>query len=129
VVVLVQAQKNKWALPWTENWFYVRLEGKHGLCGKLMRLDSVTSKVIMTDAYATTVNACVKVLPLRADQAWFMVKDDEKYRARRLKGLGVNVRQAWSKVLQKSNKSVAGVKTVYKKVFEAVDKLIRALGT
>jgi hypothetical protein len=117
VVVLVQAQKNKWALMWTENWFYVRLEGKPGLCGKLMRLDSVTSKGIMTDAYATTVDTLrallrhlcvrdlvkefifVKVLPLRADQAWFMVKHDEKYQARCLKGLGVNVRQAWSKVL------------------------------
>jgi hypothetical protein len=57
-----------------------------------------------------------------------VVKDDEKYRAWGLKGLGVNVRQAWSKVLQKSNKSVARVKTVYKKVLEAVDKLTGALG-
>jgi hypothetical protein len=83
VEVLVQAQKNKWALPWIENWFYVRLEGEPGLCGKLMRLDSVTSKGIMTDACATVVDAlkdllchlcahdlvkefvCEKVLPLR----------------------------------------------------------------
>ena len=37
---------------------------------------------------------CAKVLPLRANQSWFVVKDDEKYRARGLKGLGLNVKQA-----------------------------------
>jgi hypothetical protein len=77
-----------------------------------MRLDSVTSEGIMTDACAAVVDAlralschlcardlveefvCAKVLPLRADQAWFVVKDDEKYQACSLKGLSVNVRQA-----------------------------------
>ena len=33
---------------------------------------------------------CAKVLPLRANQAWFVVKDDERYREHGLKGLGVN---------------------------------------
>jgi hypothetical protein len=117
VEVPVQAQKNKWASPWIENWFYMRLEGEPRLCSKLMRLDSVTSEGIMIDACAAAIDAlrallchlcarnlveefvCVKVLPLRADQAWFMVKDDEKYRARGLKGLGANVRLAWLKVL------------------------------
>ena len=37
---------------------------------------------------------CVKVLPLMANQSWFAVKDDEKYRARGLKGLGLNVKLA-----------------------------------
>jgi len=41
--VLVQAQKNKLALPQTENWFYVKLEGEPDLCGKLSKLESVTS--------------------------------------------------------------------------------------
>ena len=41
---------------------------------------------------------CAKVVSLRADQAWFAVKDDERYRRRGLKGLSVNVKQAWSKV-------------------------------
>ena len=41
---------------------------------------------------------CAKVVPLRADQAWFAVKDDERYRGQGLKGLGINVKQAWSKV-------------------------------
>ena len=39
-----------------------------------------------------------KVVPLRANQAWFTVKDGERYQGRGLKGLGVNVKQAWSKV-------------------------------
>jgi hypothetical protein len=125
----------------------MRLEGELGLWDKLMRLDSVTSEGIMTNVCATAVDAlralsrhlcarnlveefiCAKVLPLRAGQAWFMVKDDEKYRARGLKGLSANVRQAWLKVLQKSNKSATRVKTVYKKVSEAIDELIEALGT
>jgi hypothetical protein len=46
-----------------------------------------------------------------------------------LKGLGVNVKQAWSKVFQKSNSPMASVKTVYKKVAEAVEGLIGALRT
>jgi hypothetical protein len=72
---------------------------------------------------------CVKVLPLRANQSWFTVKDDEKYRARGLKGLGVDVKQAWSKVLRKSSTLAARVKVVYKKVVESVEELIGALGT
>ena len=57
-----------------------------------------------------------------------MVKDDERYQECGLKGLGVNVKHAWVKVLQKSNSSTSGVKTVYKKVFEAVEELISSLG-
>jgi hypothetical protein len=75
------------------------MEGEASLCGKLLRLDSVTTEGIMTDGCAIVVDAlrtllrhqcarnlvlefvCVKVLPLRADQSWFAVKDDEKYRA------------------------------------------------
>ena len=72
---------------------------------------------------------CAKVLPLRANQSWFAAKDDEKYRACGLKGLGMDVKQAWSKVLWKSNTPAAGVKVVYKKVVEAVEELIGALGT
>ena len=93
--VPVQAQKNKWASLWMENWFYVKLEGEPDLCGKLSKLESVTSKGIVTDACAAAVDAlrvlschqcvcnlveefvCAKVLPLRANQAWFMVNDDE----------------------------------------------------
>jgi hypothetical protein len=46
-----------------------------------------------------------------------------------LKGLGVDVKQAWLKVLQKSSTPTAGVKVVYKKVAEYVEELIGALGT
>ena len=35
---------------------------------------------------------CTKILPLRANQSWFAIKDDEKYRARDLKGLGLDVK-------------------------------------
>ena len=84
------------------------MEGEPSLCGKLMRLDSVIAKGMMTDGCATTVDAlwtllrhqcacdlvkefvCAKVLPLRANQAWFVVNDDERYRECGLKGLGVN---------------------------------------
>ena len=97
VEVPVQAQENKWASPWTKNSFYIRMEGEPSLCWKLLMLDSVTAEGIMTDGCATAVEAlrtlsrhhcardlveefvCAKVLPLRANQAWFMVKDDERY--------------------------------------------------
>ena len=80
------------------------------MCGKLSKLDSVTSEGVMMDAYAAAVDAlralsrhqcacdlveefvCAKVVPLRADQAWFAVKDDEWYRRRGLKGLSFNVK-------------------------------------
>jgi oligoribonuclease NrnB/cAMP/cGMP phosphodiesterase (DHH superfamily) len=58
-----------------------------------------------------------------------VVKDDERYQERGLKGIGVDVKQAWAKVLQKSNSSAARVKTMYKMVSEAVEELIRALGS
>jgi hypothetical protein len=59
---------------------------------------------------------CAKVLPLRAGQTWFDVKDDERYQARGLR------------VFHRSGSSVAGVKDVYKKVAEATEELIGALG-
>ena len=87
----VQAQKNKWASPWIENWFYVKLEGEPDLCGKLSKHESATSKGVTTKACAAVVDAlrilwhhqcardlveefvCAKIVPLRADQAWFTV--------------------------------------------------------
>jgi len=71
----------------------------------------------MMDAYVATVDAlralsrhqyardlveefvCAKVLPLKANQTWFAVRDDERYRSWGLRGLRVDVRQAWSKVV------------------------------
>ena len=105
-----------WASPWMENWFYVKLEGEPNLYAKLSKLESVTSEGVMIGAYAAAVDAlrilsrhqcardlveefvCAKVVPLRADQASFVVKDDERYRGQGLKGLGVNVKEAWLKV-------------------------------
>ena len=70
----------------------MRLESEPGLCGKLSRLDNVTSKAIMTDGCIAVVDAlralschqcardlveeflCVKVLPLRANQSWFELR-------------------------------------------------------
>lgn len=95
----------------------MRLEGEPGLYGKLSKLDSTTSKGVMTNACAAAVDAlrilsrhqcardlgeefvCAKILPLRSNQTWMVVNDDEKYRGRGLKGLGVDVKQAWAKVL------------------------------
>ena len=62
---------------------------------------------------------CVKVLPLRANQPCFNVKDDERYQYHGLKGHGIHVKQAWSRVLQRSGSLVARVKVVYKNVVEA----------
>jgi hypothetical protein len=146
VEVPVQAQKNKWASPWIENWFYMRLEGEPGLYGKLSRLENVTSDAIMTNVCVAAVGVlralsrhqcvrdlveefvCAKVLPLRANQPWFEVKDDERYRGGGLKGLGIDVKQAWSRVLQKSSSLVARVKDVYKRVAEETEELVGALG-
>ena len=68
-----------------ENWFYVKLEGEPDLCGKLSKLESVTSEGVMIDACAAAVDTlwilsrhqcacdlveefvCVKVVPLRAN--------------------------------------------------------------
>ena len=55
--VPVQAQKNKWASPWTENCFDMKLEGEPSLCGKLSKLESMTSEGVMTDACAAAVDA------------------------------------------------------------------------
>jgi len=55
--VSVQAQKNKWASPWMEKWFYVKLEGEPDLCGKLLKLENVTSEGVMTNACAATMDA------------------------------------------------------------------------
>lgn len=89
----------------------MRLEGEPSLYGKLLRLDSTISDAIKTDDCAAVVDAlralsrhqcaqdlveefvCAKVLPLRAGQAWFDVKDDERYQACGLKGLGIDVKQ------------------------------------
>ena len=87
----------------------------------------MTTEGIMTDGCATAVDAlrtllhhqcardlveesvCAKILPLRANLSWFAIKDDEKYRAHGLKGLSMDEK--------------------YKKVAEAVEELIEALGT
>ena len=88
----------------------MKLEGKPDLCGKLSKLESATSEGVMTDACAAAMDVlrilsryqCArdlveefvwsKVVPLRADQAWFAVKDDERYRGRGLKGLDINTK-------------------------------------
>ena len=57
VEVPVQAKKNKWASPWTKNWFYIRMEGEPSLYGKLLRLDSVTAEGIMTDGCVDAMDA------------------------------------------------------------------------
>lgn len=43
-----------------------------------------------------------------------------------LKGLGIDVNQAWSRVFRSS--LVVGVKAVYKEVAEATEELVSALG-
>jgi len=68
-------------------------------------------------------------IPLKANQVWFTVRDDELYRGRGLKGLGIDVKQAWAKVIQKSKISMEGVKALYRRVAETIEDLIGALGT
>jgi hypothetical protein len=88
----------------------VKLGSKPSLYGKLLRLDNVTLEAIMANGCVAAVDVlwalsrhqctqdlveeflCAKVLPLRANQSWFEVKDDERYRGRGLKGLGIYVK-------------------------------------
>lgn len=53
----MQAQKNMWPSPWTENWFYLRLEGEPDLCVELSKIDTMTAEGLMTDGCATAVDA------------------------------------------------------------------------
>jgi hypothetical protein len=55
--VPVQAQKNKWASLWTENWFYLKLEGEAELCGELAKIDYVLAEYMMTDGCVAAVDA------------------------------------------------------------------------
>ena len=72
---------------------------------------------------------CAKIVPLKADQSWFDVKDNMMHRGHGLKGLGINIKQAWSRVLQKSSYSVAGVKAIYREVAEATEEIVGSLGS
>lgn len=145
--VPVQAQKNKWASSWTVYWFYCKLSGELELCGDMPRLGNVSAEAVMTDGCQAAVDAlrvlarhqctrdlveeflCAKVGPLKADQRWFVVKEDARYRDRGLKGLEIDVKKAWSKVLGKGNTHATGVKAVYKEVAEATEELVGSLGT
>jgi hypothetical protein len=126
--VLVQAQKNKWASPWTENWFCLKLEGEAKLCGELAKIDYVLAKYMMTDGCFAAVDAfrllshqrcthvlfeeyvCAKFIPLRRSQVWFDVRDEERYGSRGLKGLGINVQEAWKKVIEKCSSVSDGIR-------------------
>ncbi|XP_066351472.1 autophagy-related protein 23-like [Miscanthus floridulus] len=105
------------------------MEGEPSLYGKLLRLDSVTAEGIMTDGCAVAVDALRTLSHHQCARDLVEEFDDEKYQARGLKGLGMDVKQAWSKVMRKSNTPAAGVKVMYKKVVKAMEDLIGALGT
>ena len=93
-----------------EHWFYLRLEDEPELCGKLTKLGNVSVEAVMTDGCHAAVDAqrelarhqyardlveeflCAKVLPLKASQQWFAMKDDARYRDHGLKGLGIDVK-------------------------------------
>lgn len=70
-----------------------------------------------------------KVFPLRANQFWFVVTDGERYREWDLKGLSMNVKQAWAKVLQKSNSSMLGSRPCIRRFLKQLRSSLGSLGT
>jgi hypothetical protein len=70
---------------------------------------------------------CAKFVPLRRSQVWFDVRDEERYGSRGLKGLGINVQEAWKKVIEKCSSLSDGIKAVYEHVSEQVEGLIGPL--
>lgn len=57
VEVPVQAQKNKWSTPWTENWFYLRLADEVELCGGLSKVAVAISEASLTTGCMAAVDA------------------------------------------------------------------------
>jgi hypothetical protein len=55
--VPAQAQKNKWSSPWTENWFYLKLEDEPELCGQLAKIEWVSAEPVSTDVGIAAVDA------------------------------------------------------------------------
>lgn len=103
----MQAQKNKWASPWLEA---VSTDGCLAAIDALRALARHQSTWDLVEEFV-----CVKVLPLRADQQWFAVKDD-RYKGKGLKSLEIDVDGAWAKVLGKSKIRPAGLNVIYKEV-------------
>jgi hypothetical protein len=84
-------------LPWTENWFYLKLEDEPGLCGGLSRIDYIAADYVVMDGCSTAVDAlrvlscqqcvcdlvvefvCAKFVPLWRSLVWFDVQDEEWY--------------------------------------------------
>lgn len=143
--VPAQAHKNKWASPWTENWFYLKLEDEPGLCGQLSKIEWVSVEHVATDECVAAVDAlrqlsrhqcardlveeyvCARYVPLRKDQVWFEVRDDEKYRSWRLKYLRLDLRAAWKRVIEKGRTQAEGVESVYRIIEKEVDNLVGPL--
>jgi hypothetical protein len=106
----------------------LKLEGEAKLCGELAKIDYVLAEYMMTDGCFAAVDAfrlfshqrcahvlveeyvCTKFVPLRRSQVWFDVWDEERYGSRGLKSLGINVQEAWKKVMEKCSSVSDGIK-------------------
>jgi hypothetical protein len=122
------------------------LAGESELCGDLPLLRDVAAEAMMTDGCHAAIDTlwvllrcqctrylveefvCVKVLPLRAKQVWFVVKDDERYQEKGLKGLVIDVNVVWEKILKKSKKCSEGLNAIYREVKAVVENLVGKLG-
>lgn len=75
---------------------------------------------------------CARVLPLKADQIWFDVKDEDRYKENGLKGfkgLVIDARRPWEEVLGKSKSAREGLLRVYDEVMVEVEELVGKLGS
>jgi hypothetical protein len=122
------------------------LAGESELCGDLPLLRDVAAEAMMTDGCHAAIDTlwvllrcqctrdlveeflCAKVLPLRAKQEWFAMKDDERYQEKGLKGLVIDVNAVWEKILMKSKKCSEGLNAIYREVEAMVENLVGKLG-
>lgn len=141
----MQAQKNKWASQWTENWFYLRLADEPDLCGALPKVEVVAAEASSTAECLAAVDAmrtlsrqqcgwdlveeflCVKMVPLMQDLEWFDVHVDAKYEPWGLKFLKLNLKTIWREVLAKGRTSVEGAGFVLEVVRKESEDLVGPL--
>jgi hypothetical protein len=128
-----------------ENWLYLKLEDELGLCGGLARIDYIAANYVVTDGCAAAVDAlrvlsrqqyardlvqvhvCAKFIPLRRSLVCFDIWDEKRYGPRGQKGFGINLQEAWRKVIEKCSSLSNCIKDVYERVARQVEDLVGPL--
>jgi hypothetical protein len=70
---------------------------------------------------------CVKFVPLWRSLVWFDIRDEERYGSRGLKGFGINLQEAWRKVIERCSSLSDGIKAVCARVAVQVEDLVGPL--